>query len=50
MKNTKKDTDFTIISISVDSQKKIKQLAKKEKRTIRAMFDILLENYENTKN
>ena len=46
MKNTKKCTDFTVISISVDSQKRLKELAKKERYTIRAMLDILMDKYE----
>ena len=46
MKNTKKCTDFTVISISVEAQKRIKKIAEKEKRTIRATLDILMDNYE----
>ena len=46
MKNTKKCTDFTVISISVDAQKRLKELAKSNKYTIRAMLDILMDKYE----
>lgn len=47
VKKYEKDNDNTIISISIEAQKRIKELAKREKYTIRTMFDILLENYEN---
>lgn len=41
--------EFTVINISADSHAKIKELAKKEKRTIRAMIEVLLENYKGIK-
>lgn len=41
----KEKKEHTVINISVDSHKKIKQLAQNEKRSIRSMIEILLDNY-----
>ncbi|MFA9240587.1 MAG: hypothetical protein ACEQSQ_11975 [Candidatus Paceibacteria bacterium] len=41
-----KNKDFTIINVSSETHKKIKELAEKEKRTIRSMMDIIVDNYK----
>lgn len=41
----KEKKEHTVINISVDSHKKIKELAQKEKRSIRSMIEILIDNY-----
>lgn len=45
----KEKKEHTVINISVDSHTKIKDLAQKEKRSIRAMIEILLDNYTKGK-
>lgn len=40
----KEKKEHTVINISVDSHKKIKELAQKEKRSIRSMIEILVDD------